>query len=325
MKRISLIFLGCAALVLAAAQYQQVAKYQLGGEGSWDYLTLDQASHRLYVSHSAQLHVLDSVSGAVIGSVPAQGMHGIALATEFGRGYISNGGADNAEVVDLATLKVVGEIPTGKKPDAVLYDPATKQVFVNNGDSESSTVIRASDGKVAGTVALGGAPEASVSDGKGMVYTNLEEKSEIVKIDARQLKVVARWKVAPCEAPAALAMDAGSRRLFAGCRNKMMAMVDADTGKVVTTRPIGDHVDAAVFAADLKLLYLSNGDGTVNIFRLDSPSTVTPVETVRTQAGAKTMALDGKTHRIYVSTADYEPGGGRKVKPGSFKVLVYGN
>jgi DNA-binding beta-propeller fold protein YncE len=321
-----ILSLGCT--LLAANGYRLLKQYPLPGEGSWDYLTMDAASRRLYVSHSTQIHVLDADSGAELGSIPAQGAHGIALAAEFGRGFVTNGSANNVTMFDLKTLKPIGVVATGKKPDAIAYDDATKRVFANNGDGDSSTVIDAADGKVLGTVELGGGPESSAADGKGMLFTNLEDKSEMVKIDARAMKVVARWKLAPCEQPSALAIDRASHRLFAGCRNHVMAVVDADSGKVVTTAPIGDHVDAAAFDVATKQVFLSNGDGTVNVFREESPDHVRAVEVIQTQAGAKTMALDAKTHRLFLSAAEYAGAAGQKgrraVKPGTFRVLVVG-
>ena len=303
-------------------------KYALPGEGSWDYLTVDAAARRLYVSHNSQVHVVDLNSGSVVGSIPAKGAHGIALAPESGRGFITNGTGDNVTVFDLKTLQATGSTPTGKKPDAIVYDDATRRVFANNGNSSSSTVIDSADGRVLGTVELGGAPESSVADGKGFLFTNLEDKSELVKIDARAMKVVARWRLAPCEAPSSLGIDRASRRLFVGCRNHLMAMVDADSGKVIQTETIGDHVDATAFDGETKLIYFSNGDGTVNIFHEESAQHVSAVETVRTQPGAKTMALDLKTHQFVVSAAEYAGGEGgikgKAMKPGSFAALVFG-
>jgi DNA-binding beta-propeller fold protein YncE len=326
LKLVTYFLILSSVAAVAASGYRLVAKYPVTGEGGWDYLTFDPASNRLFVSHGNQVHVLKADTGSEVASIPAKGSHGIALATESGRGYITNGSADNVTEFDLATLRTIAAIPTGKKPDAILYDPATRRIFANNGDSASSTVINAADGKVLGTVDLGGGPESSASDGKGMVFTNLEDKSELVKIDAAAMKVVARWPVGPCEQPSALAIDRSTRRLFAGCRNHLMALIDADSGKVILTRPIGDHVDAAAFDPDTKRIFFSNGDGSINVFHLDSPATISSVETVRTQAGAKTMALDPKTHRLYLSAAEYEPaesGQRRKVKPGSFSVLVF--
>jgi DNA-binding beta-propeller fold protein YncE len=229
-------------------------------------------------------------------------------------------------VFDLKTLKPISSIPTGNKPDAILYDRATKRVFANNGGSDSSTVINAADGKVLGTVDLWGAPESSAADGKGFIFTNLEDKSEMAKINAAEMKVVARWKLGACEKPSALAMDQANRRLFAGCRNHVMAMLNADTGAVILTEPIGDHVDAAAFDPQTKMVFLSNGDGTINVFHEDSPDTLGVLETIRTQAGAKTVALDTKTHRLFLPVAEYEASEGKKrsIKPGSFEVLVFG-
>ncbi len=319
--------LAIVCVAMAAGGYRLVKKYPLPGEGSWDYLTVDATARRLYVSHASQVHVVDLNTGDALASIPAKGAHGIALAPGAGRGFITNGTGDNVTVFDLKTLEATSTVPTGKKPDAIAYDDATTRVFANNGDSASSTVIDSATAQVLGTVELGGGPESSVADGKGFVYTNLEDKSEMVKIDAKSMKVVARWKLAPCEAPSSLGIDRASRRLFAGCRNHLMAMVDADSGAVIQTETIGDHVDATAFDAETKLVYFSNGDGTVNIFHEDSAKHVSAVETVQTQAGAKTMALDPKTHQFFVSAAEYAPSEGKKgkaMKPGSFAALVFG-
>ena len=325
MKR-SLLVLALTCVAMAAGGYRLLKKYPLPGEGGWDYLTVDAAARRLYVSHGAQVQVVDLNSGAVLGSIPAQGAHGVALAPESGRGFITNGTSDNVTVFDLKTLQVTGTLPTGKKPDAIVYDDATRRVLANNGDGASSTVIDAADAKVSGTIELAGGPESSVADGKGFVFTNLEDKSEPVKIDAKAMKVVARWRLAPCEAPSSLGIDRTTRCLFAGCRNHLMAMIDSDSGRVVQTAAIGDHVDATAFDAETKMIYFSNGDGTINIFHEDSEERLTAMETVQTQAGAKTMALDPKTHQVFLSAADYAASEGKKgkaLKPGSFGVLVF--
>ena len=315
----------------AADGYHLIKKIPISGDGSWDYLTVDATARRVYVSHSSAVHVVDADTGMVLGSIPANGSHGIAVASEFDRGFITNGSTDNVTVFNLKTLKPVTTVPTGKKPDAIVYDDATKHIFANNNGGNSSTVINAADGKMLGTVELGGAPESSAADGKGFIFTNLEDKSELVKIDAAHLTVIARWKLGACEEPSALAMNRINRRLFVGCRNHVMALVNADTGAVVLTRPIGDHVDAAAFDAQTGLVFLSNGDGTVNVFHQDSPDILSTMETIKTQDGSKTMALDMKTHRLFLSGADYitaESGNGagkRSVKPGSFGLLVFGN
>ena len=317
------LLIGLGTLTLfGAAGYHPLTRISVPGNGGFDYLTVDQAGRRLYVSHGTQVDVLDVDSGAITGKIAdTKGVHGIAVAPEFNRGFTSNGQTNDVTIFDLKTLAVAGRVPTGKKPDAIIYDPATKRVIANNGDSDSSTIINAADATVAGTVDLGGGPEFAAADGKGKVYINLEDKSEMVKIDPVALKLEARWPLKPCEAPSALAMDSATRRLFAGCRNHLMAVVNADTGKVVASMPIGDHVDAAAFDAATRLVFLSNGDGTVDIFHEDSPDHYTAVEKVQTEPGAKTMAFDPKTQKIFLSVAERE---GRTIKPGTFHVLVYG-
>jgi YVTN family beta-propeller protein len=249
-------------------------------------------------------------------------VHGIALVPEFNRGYVSNGTTNDVAIFDTKTLAVIGRVAVGKKPDAIIYDASTKRVIVNNGSSDDSTILNAADGKVTGTVALGGGPEFAAADGKGKIYVNLEAQNEMVKFDALSLRVEARWPLAPCKTPTSLAMDTATRRLFVGCRSGVMAVVDADTGKVVTTRPIGGTVDATVFDPATKLIYLSCGDGTVSIFREDSANNYSAVETLKTEPGAKTMALDPKTKRIFLSVAERKA---RVVVPNTFHVLVYGH
>ena len=325
MKRVS-IFLALVCVAFSAEGYRLLKKYPVPGDGGWDYLTVDSAARRIYVSHGTQVQVLDEDSGAVLASIPGKGVHGIALAATAGRGFITNGTGDSVTVFDLKTLQPAGEIPTGKKPDAILYDDFTRLVFANNADSGTSTAIDTTTAKAVGTVKLGGAPEASASDGKGFVFTNIEDKSELVKIDAKALKVVARWTLDPCQQPSALTIDRVSRRLYVGCRNKVMVVVDADSGKVVASAPIGDHVDAAVFDAATKTVFFSNQDGTMNVFQAESPDRVRLVETAQTGQGAKTMAFDPKTKQAFLATAEYgeAPAGkkGRAMKPGSFAVLV---
>ena len=237
-----------------------------------------------------------------------------SVAPEFGRGFVSNGQASTVTIFDLQTLRPIADVPTGQKPDAIIYDPATSRVFAFNGDSHSATAIDAATGQVAGTVELGGGPEFAAADGKGFVYNNLEEENQLLKISSRDLKVEERWPTAPCRSPSSMAIDRANRRLFLGCRNKLMAVVDADTGKVITTMPIGEHVDATAFDPETKLIFNSNGEGTITIFRQDSPDHYSLVETVKTAPRAKTMALDPKTHRLFLST----------VEDGQFEVLLVG-
>lgn len=315
--RATLLVLSCAVSAGAAlaADYSVTKKIPIPGQGSWDYLTVDESARRLYVSHGTQVEVLDIDSGSVVGNIPkTPGVHGIAIAAEFGRGFVSNGQASNVTVFDLKTLKPIAEVPTGKKPDAIIYDPATKRVFAFNGDSNSATAIDAASGKVAGTVDLGGGPEFAAADGKGYVYNNLEDESLVLKINARDLKVEQRWPTAPCAKPSSMAMDRENRRLFIGCRSKVMAVMDADSGKVITTLPIGDHVDATAYDPESKLIFNSNGEGTITVIQQEGPDKYSVVQTVKTAPRAKTMAFDAKTHQLFLSTAEN----------GQFEVLVVG-
>jgi len=304
-----------AAPAPPADAYSVTKKIPIPGQGSWDYLAVDEAGRRLYVSHGTQVEVLDVDSGAVVGNIPnTMGVHGIAIAAEFGRGFVSNGQSSTVTIFDLKTLKPISDVPTGKKPDAIIYDPATKRVFAFNGGSDSATAIDAATGKVAGTVDLKGGPEFAAADGNGFVFDNLEDESLVLRIDANKLTVDQRWPTAPCSSPSSMAMDRANRRLFLGCRSKVMAVMNADTGQVITTLPIGDHVDATAFDADTKLIFNSNGEGTVTVIHQDSPDKYSVVETVKTLPRAKTMALDPKTHQLFLSTAE----------SGQFEVLVVG-
>jgi DNA-binding beta-propeller fold protein YncE len=299
----------------ASAGYSVIKKIPIPGTGSWDYLTVDEAARRLYVSHGTQVEVLDIDSLSVIGNIPkTPGVHGVALAPQPGRGFVSNGQASTVTIFDLKTLKPISEVPTGQKPDAIIFDPATSRVFAFNGGSNSATAIEATTGKVVGTVDLGGGPEFAAADGKGYVFNNLEDESQVLKINSRELKVEQRWPTAPCSSPSSMAMDRANRRLFVGCRSKVMAVLDADSGKVITTIPIGDHVDATAFDPETRLIFNSNGEGTITVIRQESPDKYSVVETVKTAPRAKTMALDPKTHRLFLSTAEN----------GQFEVLVVG-
>jgi DNA-binding beta-propeller fold protein YncE len=307
----------CAVLATAAnaGGYSVIKKIPIPGQGSWDYLTVDEDARRLYVSHGTQVEVLDIDSLNVVGNIPkTPGVHGVAIAPEFGRGFVSNGQTSSVTIFDLKSLKPIADVPTGQKPDAIIYDPATSRVFAFNGGGNSATAIDAATGKVVGTVDLGGGPEFAAADGKGFVFDNLEDESLVLKINSRELKVEQRWPTAPCSSPSSMAMDRANRRLFIGCRSKVMAVLDADTGKVITTLPIGDHVDATAFDPATKLIFNSNGEGTVTVIHQDTPDKYSIVETVKTAPKAKTMALDPKTHRLFLSTAEN----------GQFEVLVVG-
>ena len=314
-----LIFTLSLSLLAASAQtaggYHVIKKIPIPGEGSWDYLTVDESARRLYVSHGTQVEVLDVDSGAIVGKIAnTPGVHGIAIAPELGRGFVSNGQSSTVTIFDLKTLNAISQVPTGKKPDAIIYDPATSRVFAFNGGSNSATAIQAADGKVAGTVDLGGGPEFAVADGSGYVYDNLEDESLVLKINSRTLKIEQRWPTAPCASPSSMAMDRPNRRLFIGCRSKVMAVMNADTGQVITTLPIGDHVDATAFDPDSRLIFNSNGEGTITVIHQDSPDKYSVVESVKTLPRAKTMALDPKTHQLFLSTAE----------AGQFEILVVG-
>lgn len=307
----------CAHISMLSADstitYQLEKKIPIPGRGSWDYLTVDEVARRLYVSHGTQVEVLDADSAAPVGKIPnTLGVHGIALAPDFGRGFASDGQTSTVTIFDLKTLKKIQEVPVGKKPDAIIFDPSTGRVFAFNGGSNSVTVIEAKDGKVAGTVDLGGGPEFAVSDGGGYVFDNLEDESLVVKIDARNLKVDQRWPTAPCGSPSSMAIDRPNRRLFIGCRSRVMAVMDADTGRVITTLPIGDHVDATAFDPESRLIFNSNGEGTVSIIQQETSDKYSVVQTVKTLPRAKTMALDPKTHRLFLTTSE----------GGQFEVLV---
>jgi YVTN family beta-propeller protein len=298
---LTLAGLTVATGVLAASGYHKANTVPLSGPASWDYLTVEAGSRRVYLANSTQVQVLDADKLSVDGTVPGiAGAHGVAVASGLNKAFATAGRADEVAVFDTATLKITAKIRVGKKPDAIVYDPASKRIFAMNGDGDSATAINAADNSVAGTIELGGAPEFTVTDGKGKLWVNLEDQNELVQIDTAELKVLHHWPVAPCNAPSSLALDTKNRMLFLGCRSKMLAVVNADTGLVVKTYPIGDHVDATMFDPETRLVFLSTGDGHVYIFHQDADDQYSLVDTLATVAGSKTMGLDPKTHRIYV-------------------------
>lgn len=288
--------------------YHLKKKIKVGGEGGWDYLSFDSATRRLFISRGTRVMVLDVDSEKVLGEIPdTPGVHGIALAPELGRGFISSGRAGSVTIFDMKTLATLGHAAAGQNPDAIIYDPATKRVFAMNGRSGDITAIDAATGNVAGTIPVGGKLEFAAADGKGRVYVNVEDKSEMAAIDAAKLSVTARWPMAPCEEPSGLAMDTAARRLFAGCGNKMIAVIDADSGKVIATPPIGEGVDANGFDPGTGYAFASCGEGVLTVVHEDSPDKFSVVENVQTQRGARTMALDPKTHEVYLATAEFGP------------------
>ena len=314
--------------------YRVTDTLKLGGDGGWDYLTFDPASRRLFVSHGTHVVVVDVDTKSAVGDIPdTPGVHGIAIASDLGRGFISNGRSATVTIFDLKTLGKIGEVKTGENPDAILYDRASGRVFTFNGRSGDATAFDAAHGTVAGTIPLGGKPEFAVADGKGRVYVNIEDKSEIVALDAKALQVKSRWPLEPCEEPSGLAFDSEHGRLFTVCRNRLMAIVDATTGRIVTTLPIGSGVDGAAYDPATGLVFAANGEGTLTVAHEDSPDSFRVVENVPTQAGARTLALDPKTHRVFLSTAQLGPRPAPtaevprprpSIVPGSFVVLVVG-
>ena len=334
---VSIISLSLAAVALAATGpgYHVVTTYKLGGEGGWDYLITDAAARRTYISRGTHVVVIDADTGKSVGDIAdTPGVHGIALAPELGRGFTSNGREGTVSIFDIKTLATSSKVKVGENPDAILYDPATKRVFTFNGRSQDSTAIDAATGKVLGTIKLDGKPEFAASDAKGGIWVNIEDKSELVAIDPNKLEVKAKWPLAPCTEPSGLAIDRKNRRLFAGCDNKMMAVVDADSGKVLATPPIGDGVDATAFDPETGLAFAScGGDGVLTVVKEDSPDKFSVAENVPTQKGARTMALDTKTHKVFVVTAQFGPRPAPTadnphprpaILPDSFVVLVVG-
>ena len=327
-----LLIVAATAGGAAGPGYKVVNTYKVGGEGGWDYLTADAVRRRLYISRAAHVIVLDLDSGTNVGDIAdTPGVHGIALAPELGRGFTSNGGEGTVSIFDLKTLATSGKVRVGENPDAILYDPATKRIFTFNGRSQDATAVDAQKGTVLGTIKLDGKPEFAASDGKGKIFVNIEEKSELVAIDPGKLEVKSKWPLAPCESPTGLSMDRRNRRLFVGCDNKMMAVVDADSGKVLATPAIAEGVDATAFDEETGLAFASCGEGVLSVVREDSPDKFSVAENVPTQAGARTMALDSKTHNVYVVTAKFGPPPAttadnphprRSIVPDTFVVLV---
>jgi len=317
----------------AADTYHLSKTVSIGGDGGWDYLSVDGAARRVYVSHGTEVDVLDADSGKIVGKIEhLQGVHGVALAPDLGRGFISDGRANAAVVFDLKTLKTLAQIETGKNPDAIVYEPVTHKVFTFNGGSGDATLIDTATNKAVGTIDLGGKPEFAVVDGKGHVFDNLEDKNMLVKIDATKQTVTEHWTLAPGDSPSSLAIDSKNNRLFAGCHNRLLAVISADTGKVITTLPIGEGVDATVFDPQTALVITTSGDGTMTVVHEDKADKYHVAETVQTQKRSRTLTLDEKTHRLFVPAAQFaaepaptpdKPHARPAIIPGSFSVLVF--
>ncbi len=301
------VSLTAVALAATGSGYHVVTTYKVGGDGGWDYLTTDSDARHIYISRGTHVMVVDADSGKIVGDIAdTPGVHGIALAPELGRGFTSNGREGTVSIFDLKTLATNSKVKVGDNPDAILYDPATKRVFTFNGHSHDSTAIDAATGKVLGTIKLDGKPEFAASDAKGMIYVNIEDQSELTAIDPNKLEVKAKWPLAPCTEPSGLSIDRKNRRLYVGCDNKMMAIVDADSGKVLATPAIGDGVDATTFDAETGLGFASCGEGVLTVVKEESPGKFS-AENVPTQRGARTLALDSKTHNVFVVTAQFGP------------------
>ncbi len=312
-----------------AGGYHVTKEIHIGGEGGWDYLTVDSAARRLYVSHATKVVVIDLDSDKVVGEIPnTQGVHGIAIAPDLKKGFVSDGRSNSVTVFDLATLKQTGTVQTGKNPDAILYEPTSHRTFTFNGGSKDSTVINAKTGQVEGTLPLGGKPEFSAADGKGKIFVNIEDTNELVRLDAASMKEEARFSLKPCDSPSGLAIDERSSTLFSVCDGKVMAISSGKEGKLITTAPIGEGPDGVAYDPGTNSAFSSNGrDGTVTVVK-GSGSKWNVVENAATMKGARTIAVDTKTHKLYLPVADVDtaaglgPNGRPKYKADTFKVLV---
>jgi YVTN family beta-propeller protein len=334
MKRICFGLFAAALLAQAATTYQVKARHPLPGTGGWDYLTLDPATRRLYISHSTQVEVVDVDSGKPVGTIPdTPGVHGIALVPEFHHGFTSNGRENKVSMFDPATLKVIRKIDVGAGPDGIYYDPASKRVFTNNHGSHNISAIDANTGEVVGTVKADGDGEQAIIGRDGLIYVNSENTAEVVVFDPKSLEVKKRFPIGVAKTPTGLAYDAKTNRLFIGCREKPeMVVMDAASGKVIANLPIGANVDFAGFDPDARLIFFSCGDGTLSIFHEKSADSYEDAGAVKTQQSAKTMAFDPKTKNVYLPAAEYtetpaaEPGKRptRTMKPGSWVLLVVG-
>jgi YVTN family beta-propeller protein len=307
MKKIFLFF-WLAFFIIQQSIFSQTSVYKIagniniGGKGWWDYASIDPQMNRLYISHADRVHIIDLKTNKIIGEIDGlNGVHSVVFDDALGKGFISNWRSDTVTVFDLKTSKVTGSIHvTGKDPDAIVYDPFTKRVFTMNGRSDNITAIDAETGKIACTIKLEGGPEFALSNGKGLMFVNLEDKSKVVEFNPKTLKIIKTWSVAPGEGPSGLAMDVKNNILFSGCHNKMMLISNAETGKIITTVPIGGHVDDCAFDPGTNLAFSSNGEGNLTVIKEDSPEKFKVVDNIQTEKGLRTMALDPSTHKIYL-------------------------
>ncbi|MGI9075500.1 MAG: YncE family protein [Bryobacteraceae bacterium] len=328
--------ISCTALGLTAAEmggYHVAKKVSIGGQGLWDYVKVDPDARRVYVSHATQVEVLDADTGDLVGTIPdLKGVHGIEVVPELNKGFITEGRAAAVTTFDLKSLKKLGSIPAGKKADGLTYEPVSRRIFVFNGTDQSATVIDAASGNVVKTIPLGGSPEFPVADGKGHVFVNLEDKNTFLCLNSEKLVVEKRWPVAPCDEPASMAINRQNGRLFIGCGNERMALADSESGRIITTLPIGPHVDATAFDPGTGLVFNSTYDGAITVFHEDDPDKVSPAGIIKTQHGSKTMGLDVKSHKLFVPAATFEPPlpanaiktpPNSKIAAGTFSVLIF--
>ncbi len=334
-RTLSLMMLaGCAHLPMQSTDYRVANRFKLGGEGGWDYLVVDTTMNRLFLSRSTHVMVMSTATGAVLGDIPnTTGVHGIALAPDLNRGFTSNGRDSTVTVFDYKTLRVINRIHiNGRNPDAIIYEPVTKRIFTFNGGSADATAIDAATGKELGNIPLGGKPEAANFDLHGNVFVNVEDKSEVVAFDAATLTVKSRWPVVGCEDPSGQGVDRANQLLFLACANKLMAVVSYVDGHPVASVPIGAGTDGAAFDARTRMAFSTNGtDGTVTMIHQDSPTSYSVVKNIASQAGARTIALDERSHRVYTVSADFgtppaptaeRPRPRAPLIPGTFTVLV---
>jgi DNA-binding beta-propeller fold protein YncE len=335
MKKILIALTVLMSIVIntnAQTSYKISNKFKIEGDGGWDYLIVDPETGRLFVSHGSVVQIVNTADGKLIGTIPdTKGVHGIALAKDLNKGFISNGKDTSVTIFNLTTLATITKVKvTGKNPDAILYDPFSKRVFVYNGRTSNATVIDATTNSVIGTIELPGKPEFSVTDGKGKVYVNIEDKSKVCLINPTTLKVEQTWSIGKGEEPSGLALDDKNHRLFIVCDNQLMVIMDAVSGKVITSLPIGENVDGAAFDPETERAYSSNGDGTLTVVQGKNGADYKVLENVVTQKGARTITLDTKTHHVYLSTAEFgeapaatndNPKPRPSLKPGSFTIL----
>ncbi len=326
-----IFFASSSALLFSQKDFKILKTFHIQSAGGWDYIAVGPGNNRLYVSHGTQVNILDQTTGDSIGVIEnTTGVHGIAFDKSQNKGFTSNGRINNVTVFNLTTNAVITQIATGLNPDAIMYEPYTKKIITCNGRGKNLSIIDPIENKLIDSVDVGGKPETAVSNGAGKVYVNIEDKNEIVVVDLKSLKVEAHWPLAPAEEPTGLAFDKTTNRLFAGCGNKFLAIVDAATGKVIQTLAIGDGCDGAGFDASTKNIFTSNGEGTMSVYHEKSANEFEKVATVTTKRGARTIAVDEQTHLIYLPTADFEkpdpaaPNARPKMIPGTFQVLVIG-